>query len=195
MKIEIHIDDRMVRPFVWITGSKTRLAAVAIIAVMGSAVALAAPGDSVPHSYTAGATLTAETLNANFVELASQIAAVTDIAAMTVTYPPVGTETPTGGTWIDGKPIFRQVFDVGTFPTGTSAIQTLGFNYDTVIRLRGMVKKGAEISPVPVQWPSSTEPDDGHAFYADLNASGLRFGSSTELEGYQGWIVLEYTKP
>lgn len=48
-------------------------------------------------------------------------------------------ETPTGGSWIDGKPIHRRVLSGSIAANGTSVIGTIA-NMETVVSLRGMVK-------------------------------------------------------
>ena len=54
------------------------------------------------------------------------------------------TEQKTGGTYVDGKPIYRKVIDCGTLPNNTETFTDLNIqNLATVVSLKGMANNGA----------------------------------------------------
>ena len=104
-------------------------------------------------------------------------------------------EVETGETWIDGKPVYRRVVNIGLLPDNTTKTVTLGLSIDTLIRISGGVKAGAGgFLPLPfVSFDSSSDystwvsiDDNGDLVVTD-NAA---FGTA----GYTGICVIEYTK-
>lgn len=190
MKIEIHIDDRMVRPFAWLTGSRPRLAAVAAIAVMGSAVALAAPGDSVPNAFTNGITLTAESLNANFNELSTQIGTVDAMNVWSET------EVQIGYWGVNKTPLYRKVvsFDGGP-STGNDRLVPHGASIGNLIRYHGRL-----YHPTDGAWQDVNFSQAGTSNYLTgyVDGTSIVLASTKDWSStadYQFQFVLEYTKP
>ena len=95
-------------------------------------------------------------------------------------------EVKTGGTWIDGKPIYRKVVDVGTLPDATSK---------TVLHNIQNLNKVLEAKLVANDSISSVVCDFGGkelAIYANMENIFIVCGNN--FSEYSGYVILEYTK-
>lgn len=105
------------------------------------------------------------------------------------------TEQLTGQKWIDGKPIYSMVVDIGTLPNNGTKIITLGLAIDTLIRLNGGVKAAnAGFLSLPF---ASFDSGGAYSTWLSIDANGdlvvtdnAAFGTA----GYTGICVIEYTK-
>ncbi len=94
-------------------------------------------------------------------------------------------ETRTGKTWIDGKPIYRKVVDVGTIPSGSSKHVAHGIqNLDRFLELK-IIAKGSTNNFEFVFG------GDKVAIYANSVNLELSAGNYPD---YTGYAILEYTK-
>ena len=92
------------------------------------------------------------------------------------------TETLTGGTWIDGKPIYRKVINTTSLANNTVLIQ----NVDTVINSGGTAGTSAQMQPYPF-------PMSGYTKHWDLTSTGdLKYRCDSTTAIVQIWF--EYTK-
>lgn len=103
------------------------------------------------------------------------------------------TETRTGGTWIDGKPIFRQVLS-GTWTSGTTLdVPFTASNYNiaefTDIRLRLTDENGS----VFTYYQTSSDYENTYYSSAD-NKFVIRRGSTSPKVPNTYNIIIEYTK-
>ena len=107
-------------------------------------------------------------------------------------------ETPTGGTWIDGRPVYRKIVSFGAVAANSSLDTPLGVTADalgTVISLRGMVHGTYEGYAMPLPNPSSD-----HNFMVQLEIAGttatpvVRVVTGKSREVADGFAIVEYTK-
>lgn len=96
------------------------------------------------------------------------------------------------GTWIDGKPIYRKVFETGALPNDSSLDIPVGVdNVDFVITLRGMVTNGTYISPLPY-----VVEDSANLLNITYRADSqkIRINTYSNRSAYSGYVIFEYTK-
>lgn len=100
-------------------------------------------------------------------------------------------ETNTGKTWIDGKPIYRKVVDLGALPNNTMKNVTHGItNIDTVTDYYGVAKSGSNTTlKIPYV---ATETTDTIAMY--VSAINVAVKTKQDMSAYSGYAVIEYTK-
>ena len=92
------------------------------------------------------------------------------------------------GTWIDGKPLYRRVYDVGALPSanGYKSVALYINNLDTVTNLRGMMHR----------------PSDNYRFvipYSEVNIymdnnDKFTIHSTVNRSAFNGIVIIEYTK-
>jgi len=112
-------------------------------------------------------------------------------------------EVDTGKTWIDGKPIFRRVFQ-GTTPANpndnASTIGTIS-NLDTVVKLDGFLRSTSD-SHIPISY-SGRGASKGTYITSNVNVAGAILVSVESLDGYTPpvsfsgrpvTVIVEYTK-
>ena len=106
------------------------------------------------------------------------------------------TETSTGGTWIDGKPIYRKVIELGAITQGTTKSVNHGASIDSLINAYGIAyyENKSAYFIFPRTGFSNSSPNSGWDLNAFIDASAIviQTGSSGSYDG--GHIVLEYTK-
>jgi len=106
------------------------------------------------------------------------------------------TEEQVIGTWIDGKPIYRSVFETTTpsnIDTPTDILDCSNLNIDHLIKLDGFIKinVGTGINQVPLNWSHENNPIRTHI---NLNNTvRMRVGTQNQCNMICH-IVLEYTK-
>lgn len=101
-------------------------------------------------------------------------------------------ETLTGGTWIDGKPIYRKVIDFGALPNATEkAVDHNITNLDKMLLIMGVTTDGGSINPLP--YANSSNVIYSIMIYATNTQVCIRTGSDRRVFT-QTYIILEYTK-
>ena len=130
----------------------------------------------------------------NLTELEKKQARDNINAAKTITY--VSEETLTGDTWIDGKPIYRQVLQINGSSTNAEQLSIpLGnFKLGFLIRMEGGFFTGEDFCVLPpAHNSSSTGNVDTRIRYA-TPAPEIRIvgGSARSIDS--GYAILEYTK-
>lgn len=101
------------------------------------------------------------------------------------------TEPTAIGTWIDGKTIYRKVFEVPKFPNNTSLTVAVGVdNIETVISVRGIANNGSYASPVPY-----TVSDTNNIFSITYRVGQKVISITTQSDkaAYSGFVLIEYT--
>lgn len=100
------------------------------------------------------------------------------------------TESDTGKHWIDGKRIYRKVFEFNRDNHSSFNIQT-NLSIDSVISISGCIKAGTNIHVLYTE-------NDTDQFRCYLSNNGgqinINVGSSYPSTPFTGFIVLEYTK-
>lgn len=106
----------------------------------------------------------------------------------------VSAETPTGGTWIDGKPIYRQVVSFGGVAAG--AEKMFGFTTPglrTVVSLRGMAALGNYPMPLPHVEEAANRCIKCLLYTTDKD-SAVIVGCGSGISFNSGFVIVEYTK-
>lgn len=101
------------------------------------------------------------------------------------------TETLTNKLWIDGKPIYRKVVDLGTMPDTTAKSVAHGISsLENVVELRAMMTNG-EGWFLPIPFVSGSFEYQISLTTSDTNITVTAFMDRT---AWHGWAVIEYTK-
>lgn len=98
------------------------------------------------------------------------------------------------GTWIDGKPIYRKVFNIGTLPNSTEKKYTTDLNWTThtVIKIDGCaISSTGAVIPINFANPISTAQMIGCRTTGTNTITVYTGIDRTNLTGY---VILEYTK-
>lgn len=100
-------------------------------------------------------------------------------------------EVKTNKLWIDGKPIYRKVVDLGTMPDTTAKSVAHGISsLGTVVELRAMMNNG-EGWFLPIPFVSGSFEYQISVTTNDTNITVTAFMDRT---AWHGWAVIEYTK-
>ena len=96
-------------------------------------------------------------------------------------------ETNTGKTWIDGKPIYRKVYDFGSLPNSGTKNVAIGDDTIRFISLQGIAVSGRVAIPIPGDGSTGTNT----VFTSTTNVT---IKTSTDMSAYTGYVIAEYTK-
>lgn len=103
-------------------------------------------------------------------------------------------EVKTGGTWIDGKPIYRSVIEIGAKTAAIQAVDVSDLNIETYIDLRGMFYAQSEyadgyVFPAPAATAATN-------YIIQLEAQNRRtiHIATTSRTWNSGFLIVEYTK-
>jgi len=100
------------------------------------------------------------------------------------------TEQPTGGKWIDGKPIYSKVIDCGTLPNATAKSVAHNIsNLGRIINISGFAYSGANTSPLP-----KSNPTNAYGIDVRVEGSYIVIQTGVDRTDYTGYVILEYTK-
>ena len=101
-------------------------------------------------------------------------------------------EQLTGGTWIDGKPIYRKVIDFGALPNSTLKQVPHGIsNIDAIVSFNGVTfAKNKTATPIPYVYTDSI--NTVSLFLEGTNVCIQTFGDKTSY--INTYVTLEYTK-
>lgn len=102
------------------------------------------------------------------------------------------TEKKTGGTWIDGKPIYRKVIDCGALPNNTSKDVATGIDFTVcnVIKIEGVAKNTSTGNTDTIPMPFSNVVTIGTTKTGNVSISTT--GSFSNYT--QSYVTLEYIK-
>lgn len=104
-------------------------------------------------------------------------------------------ETKTGGTWLDGKKVYRRVFKFSNVAIGSgTSMTTLGVldnfaDIETMIEIRGTLHQGVEFFPLPRYWS-----DSSGTYSLDVNNGNIRLRSIGGSSPVDVVVELLYTK-
>lgn len=100
-------------------------------------------------------------------------------------------EVKTNKVWIDGKPIYRKVVDLGTMPDTTAKSVAHGISsLGTVVELRAMMTNGEKWF-LPIPFVSGSFEYQISVTTNDTNITVTAFMDRT---AWHGWAIIEYTK-
>lgn len=101
------------------------------------------------------------------------------------------TETLTGGTWIDGKPIYRKVINFGTLPNNTEKTVNHNIsNLDTLIKMECIAKSASGAMNIPY----INIRDSSASVSIFYNTTNIAIRTSYDRSAYRAIVILEYTK-
>lgn len=99
-------------------------------------------------------------------------------------------EVKTNKVWIDGKPIYRKVIDIGELPNTTIKSVSHGISsLGSVVKTYGIAISNGSQLPLPFVSLSSAN----CIMYAIL-ATTIDINTGSDRTSYSGWVVVEYTK-
>lgn len=104
------------------------------------------------------------------------------------------TEETKIGTWIDGKPIYRKVFNFGQLPvTSRKEINHGISNLNRITKLYGIASwNSADIPTIPL--PSADPDGEKYSVYLSANSSIIAVTTGSDRGAFYGYVVMEYTK-
>jgi microcystin-dependent protein len=104
-------------------------------------------------------------------------------------------EVNTGKTWIDGKPIYRKVIDLGTLPNISEKTVSAGIstNLDKVVKLYGIAHNPSNKHGFPLPYVYSNNDANIEIVYLG-NSDNIRITCNTDRSSLYGYAILEYTK-
>lgn len=94
------------------------------------------------------------------------------------------------GEWIDGKPLYRKVVDVGNMPNNTTK-QISGVSDVNVKKMYGQVSLGSAIFPLP--YVNVDNLNYCIQLFANTGMISIKTKSDFFVD-YTGYVVVEYTK-
>lgn len=98
------------------------------------------------------------------------------------------------GTWIDKKPIYRKVVDLGNLPNKTSKDITLNIqNVNEIVSINALCSNENEVWAIPNAY-STTYVIGLVAKFSNNIIEGLSIYASSDASGLTGRAILEYTK-
>ena len=102
-------------------------------------------------------------------------------------------EVKTNKVWIDGKPIYRKVLDVGSLPNATRKYITYDVNVDNPFFLNGTAKNS---SGNKLGMPSANAVNLANSVACGWDTANNRVWIETgnDLTAFSGYLILEYTK-
>ena len=104
-------------------------------------------------------------------------------------------ETETGMYWIDGKPIYRKVQNLGSFTTNDTVILPHNItNLDNIISTQGIAKNSS--SNIYIDLPYAYNPNNSavQTISVEVNGSNIKVFCRNIGTGFSGFAIIEYTK-
>lgn len=120
-------------------------------------------------------------------------AALTNLKAMPASY--TSGESATGGTWIDGKLIYRYVWSGSVAGNGNRVVATIPSIVGTLLSSRGSIKNGDEYYNIPHVSRGSDTYNCAIYVAPGAGSTELHFAIGSSLTGtMQAMAIIEYTK-
>jgi hypothetical protein len=102
-------------------------------------------------------------------------------------------EVNTGKKWIDGKPIYRKIVDIGALPNATTKTVAHNIsNYDVFTTIKGIAFNNAKTAQIEL--PYITANNINTAISIEINATDVQIISGINRSSLSGYAILEYTK-
>lgn len=97
------------------------------------------------------------------------------------------------GTWIDGKPIYRQVISFGALPNATQKrINHNISNIDNIVKIDGLTSDGTAFTSIPLVYKGS---DSAYNVEMVVTRTEIICGASEDRSRYTStYVIIEYTK-
>lgn len=113
----------------------------------------------------------------------------------------------TGGTWVDGKKIYKKTYDLGTVPSpsGSSVYCRIPFtvDFDTVVEIKGMIVPNENSTQAQIEYYSIPKPPkvgESTTYNVSLklklynNVLNLELETRSELNNKKAYATVYYTK-
>ena len=128
----------------------------------------------------------------NATKSATEFYAVTDVDGESYST----SETLTGGTWIDGKPIYKKTYNVGVLVNGGGTISTSisSINHETVVELRGIAVNTTSHNARPLPLASTTLSDMVRLDVTNGDINVTTTAGSSWATPYTCYVTIWYTK-
>jgi hypothetical protein len=101
-------------------------------------------------------------------------------------------EVNTGKKWIDGKPIYRQTFNIGNLPNNTAKVINFSIqNLNDIVKVEGIANTTNIVLPIPYTSPDNTE---RISVYIAKVWGNITVNTISDMSSYYGCVTIEYTK-
>ena len=100
-------------------------------------------------------------------------------------------EHATGEKWIDGKTIYRKVVDFGALPNNARKSVASGVTNEFIVKIYGIAKSSNDYTTLP---SAATNSIYTVTLGYDSTNHEIVIYTATDMTGYNGYVVLEYTK-
>lgn len=104
-------------------------------------------------------------------------------------------EIKTNKVWINGKPIYRKVINIGNLPNATSETIATGINFNNarLINMFGFCKFDSNNVSLPLPFNNPSNLNDAISINID-NSNNVIVLTGRDRSGYSGYVIIEYTK-
>lgn len=102
-------------------------------------------------------------------------------------------EVKTNKIWIDGKPIYRKVFDLGVIPSDSAMTYSTNLNNVSIKKIDGYVYDSSNTVIQPINYISQSTTSIIETITIN-NGSQIRLRTKGPFTNIKAYVVLEYTK-
>lgn len=104
-------------------------------------------------------------------------------------------EVKTNKVWIDGKPIYRKVYEISSLPNnGRMYVDCNIPNVQHVITMRGVMESSTEWDNMPSAYTGGALIDSLVIERSGNTLTNIRILNNTDRSGFSAFVILEYTK-
>ena len=104
-------------------------------------------------------------------------------------------EIKTNKVWIDGKPIYRKVYEISSLPNNGRMYVACNIpNVQHVITMRGVMESSTEWDSMPSAYTGGTLIDSLVIERTGNTLTNIRILNNTNRSGFSAFVILEYTK-
>lgn len=98
------------------------------------------------------------------------------------------------GKWIDNKPIYRKVIDIGNLPDASQTIVSHNIsNIERIVKLYGSATRDSDKDTLPIPYVTFNANNSGGVTIY-VNDTNVLISTSSDRTSYYAYVVLEYTK-
>ena len=99
------------------------------------------------------------------------------------------------GTWINNKPLYRKVFDIGALPNNDQKTTTTDLNWTTnvVVNIYGNVIRSSDNNVLPINYANPLTQTEQIGCRL-TGSNGITIYTGTDRTSFTGTVVLEYIK-
>lgn len=104
------------------------------------------------------------------------------------------TEKKTGGTWIDGKPIYKKTIDFGALPNNTSKFMNTGVSIDLCLKIETIAYNSTSAHSINGLYGSAGNYPWENALLT-TNKTQVAITTSSDRSNLSAYVTIYYTKP